>query len=74
MIPRAVREIFDTIKRLQEEANGGGRPAPTFEIHVQFLEVIIHRYILWLYMYITKMCAHISMIKEMPMWPYGCPK
>ena len=39
VIPRAVREIFDTIKRLQEEANSSGRSAPTFEIHVQFLEV-----------------------------------
>ena len=41
VIPRAVREIFGTIKRLQEEANSDGRPAPTFEIHVQFLEVYI---------------------------------
>ena len=39
VIPRAVREIFETIKRLQEEANSCGKPAPTFEIHVQFLEV-----------------------------------
>jgi len=39
VIPRAVKEIFDTIRSLQEDANSNGRPAPTFEIHVQFLEV-----------------------------------
>ena len=39
VIPRAVKEIFDTINSLQQEANSCGRPSPSFEIHVQFLEV-----------------------------------
>ncbi|XP_065898994.1 kinesin-like protein KIF21A isoform X2 [Dysidea avara] len=39
VIPRAVKEIFSTIRILQEEASACGKPPPSFEVHVQFLEL-----------------------------------